>query len=207
MKLNHKFKVGSSYTCCGIPLRIIVLVILIPGMLAYYRMGFTSVNRDLPTRTGVVDWVHTMNTSSGWKATFVLKGDSLNAYSQYYETISRFFLLFPPTFKVGRRHINFGDTITFYISQSQDKVGDKDNVFNDDRIVYTEGLIVNGETIASPAVVSFTRPCLDTLGTAVGILFYLTIALFIADYRRWHRQKKNGEKLTEFFSNRNRFIQ
>ena len=174
MKLKHKFKVGSSFTCCGIPFRFIV---------------------------------HTTNTGSGWKTTFVLEDDSLHAYSQYYETLSRIFLLFPPTFKVDRRHIHFGDTITFYLSQKQDQDEDEDNAFNDDRIVYTEGLIINGETIASPVVVSFTRPCLDTLGAAVGILFYLTIALFIADYRRWHRQKKNGAKLTEFFSNRNRFIQ
>ena len=207
MKLKHKFKVGSSFTCCGIPFRIIVLVMLIPSMLAYYHTGFTSVNRNLPTKSGVVNWVHTTNTESGWKTTFVLEDDSLHAYSQYYETLSRIFLLFPPTFKVDRRHIHFGDTITFYLSQKQDQDEDEDNAFNDDRIVYTEGLIINGETIASPVVVSFTRPCLDTLGAAVGILFYSTIALFIADYRRWHRQKKNGEKLTEFFSNRNRFIQ
>ena len=179
MKLKHKFKVGSSFTCCGIPFRFIVLVMLIPSMLAYYHTGFTSVNRN----------------------------DSLHAYSQYYETLSRIFLLFPPTFKVDRHHIHFGDTITFYLSQKQDQDEDEDNAFNDNRIVYTEGLIINGETIASPVVVSFTRPCLDTLGAAVGILFYLTIALFIADYRRWHRQKKNGAKLTGFFSNRNRFIQ
>ncbi len=42
MRLNYNFKVGSLFEWRGIPIRIIVLVILIPSLVTYYCSGFSS---------------------------------------------------------------------------------------------------------------------------------------------------------------------
>ena len=150
-----------------------------------------------------------------WLASeFLVKGDSSTTYSQSYTTASKIFLVFPLVFKVVGYTIHPGDTITFYVDKSKKGIYIKTfgqpsqwDSFESEGVVYTEGLIVNGETIASPVVVSFTRTWLDTIGGMVGILFYLAIALFTFDYCWWYRQKEIDTKLTSFFANRNRFIQ
>ena len=128
MRLNYNFKVGSLFEWRGIPIRIIVLVILIPSLVTYYCSGFMSMKRDLPSKSGVVDKVRILQSSSGWEANFSLRGDSSTTYSQSYTTASKIFLVFPLVFKVVGYTIHPGDTITFYISQSQDKVGDKGSI-------------------------------------------------------------------------------
>ncbi len=214
MKRKYNFKVGSLFEWRGIPIRIIVLVTLIPSLATYYCAGFMYMRRNLPSKSGIVDWVRTFKGSSGWKASFTLRDDSLTTYSQSYETASKVFLLFPPIFKVDGYTIHPGDTITFYVARNEDERDVKSSGLltsrtstDSERFVHTEGLIVNGETIASPAVVSFTRTWLDAIGGVVGILFYLGIALFTFDYCWWYRQKEIDTKLRAFFSSRNRFIQ
>ena len=214
MRLNYNFKVGSLFEWRGIPIRIIVLMILIPSLVTYYCLGFMSVKRDLSSKSGIVDKVRIFQSSSGWEANFTLRGDSSTTYSQSYTTASKIFLVFPQVFKVAGYTIHPGDTITFYVDKSKKGIYIKTfgqptpwDSFESEGVVYTEGLIVNGETIANPVVVSFTRTWLDTIGGMVGILFYLAIALFTFDYCWWYRQKEIDTKLTSFFTNRNRFIQ
>jgi len=50
MRLSYNFKVGSLFEWRGIPIRIIVLVILIPSLVTYYCSGFMSMKRDLPLK-------------------------------------------------------------------------------------------------------------------------------------------------------------
>ena len=79
--------------------------------------------------------------------------------------------------------------------------------FKSDRTVYTEGLTVNGETIAAPLVVSFTRSWIDSVGNIPSIFLFLTLGIFGFDYLLWSEQKDIDKKLKSFFANRNRFIQ
>nr|DAM78401.1 MAG TPA: hypothetical protein [Caudoviricetes sp.] len=117
MRLNYNFKVGSLFEWHGIPIRIIVLAILIPSLVTYYCAGFMSVKCDLPSKSGVVDKVRILQSSSGWEANFTLKGNSSTIYSQSYTTASKIFLVFPLVFKVVGYTIHPGDTITFYVDK------------------------------------------------------------------------------------------
>jgi len=76
-----------------------------------------SVKCDLPSKSGVVDKVRILQSSSGWEANFTLKGNSSTIYSQSYTTASKIFLVFPLVFKVVGYTIHPGDTITFYVDK------------------------------------------------------------------------------------------
>ena len=214
MRLNYNFKVGSLFEWRGIPVRVFILVIFILSLVAYYCAGFLSVNHNLPSKKGIVEGVRIFQDESGWEAYFTLKGDSSCLYWQSYATKCTLSLLFPPKYKVDGFIIHPGGTIRFYVDKTKKCrrivsfwFPSSPEPFKSDRTVYTEGLTVNGETIADPLVVSFTRSWIDSVGNIPSIFLFLTLGIFGFDYLLWSDQKDRDKKLKSFFASRNRFIQ
>ena len=214
MRLNYIFKVGSLFEWRGIPIRVFILAIFILNLATYYSAAFLSVNHNLPSKKGIVERVRIFQNESGWEAYFTLKGDSSNLYWQSYATKCTLSLLFPPKYKVDGFIIHPGDTIGFYVDKTKKCrrivsfwSPSSPEPFESARTIYTEGLIVNGETIADPLIVSFTRSWIDSVGNIPSIFFFLMLGIFGLDYLLWFDQKDRDKKLKSFFANRNRFVQ
>lgn len=213
MKLRYKPKIDSMLSFLSMPVRIPLLLMAGIFMLFYYLLGFLSVNNDLPTKTGIVHQIYILQDAKGWEVNFTLEGDASKLYWQSYTTNFVRSLLFPPKSKIEDCIISKGDTITFFVDGSKSgkligSIGLSPFVASvkNKRVVYTEGLIVNGEEVASPLVVSFTRTSIEWVGLIGSSFLFFWFVLFIFDVCIWYDKRWTEKKVKRYFSQRNSFI-
>lgn len=213
MRIKYKPHVPPLFCVFNMPVRTLCLITAGIFLSSFYLLGFLLVKNDLPYKTGVVDKIHILQKSEGWEANFTLEGDSTNVYWQNYTTNYIISALFPPIFRINDYIIHKGDTIKFAIDGSKKGylivrrlptpfVVSTENT----DVIYTEGLTVNGEEVASPLVVSFTRSSVDLVGTLGGIFAAIWLVLFSLDACLWYDMKLTDKKVKKHFSQRNIFI-
>ena len=173
--MEYLFRGKTLYQICGIPAKVVCLAGAVVAVIVFYGIGLKRANSSLPCRTGVIN--------------FRLKGDTATVYWQGYDINYFAFLLYPPAFKVRKCYLHKGDTVTFFI----DKDTEGKRVFsfwrmpygdavNDKTVVATEGLVVNGNKIASRLVSVLLRSPASSSAWLGGLLFCIGLLLSVLDF-------------------------
>ena len=187
--MKYLFRGKTVYSILGIPAKVVCFVGAIVAAVTFYGIGVTAVNKDLPRCTGVINQVIILNGRYDREINFRLKGDTATVYWQGYDINYFAFLLYPPAFKVRKCYLHKGDTVTFFI----DKDTEGKRVFsfwrmpygdavNDKTVVATEGLVVNGNEIASRLVSVLLRSPASSSAWLGGLLFCIGLLLSVLDF-------------------------
>ncbi|MFC2334657.1 MAG: hypothetical protein ACFNM6_04495 [Prevotella sp.] len=187
--MEYLFRGESLYYIFRIPAKVVFLIAAAVAVIVFYWTGFQAADSNLPCRTGIVDKVITLNGRYEWEVNFRLKGDATTVYWQGYDINYFAFLLYPPAFKARKYRLHKGDTIKFYVDKGMEgrrvfsfwrmPYGD---AVNDKTVVCTEGLIVNGNEIASRLVSAFLRSPASSAAWLGGLLFCIGLLLSALDF-------------------------
>ena len=187
--MEYLFRGKTLYQICGIPAKVVCLAGAVVAVIVFYGIGLKRANSSLPCRTGVINQVIILNGRYDREINFRLKGDTATVYWQGYDINYFTFLLYPPAFKVRKCYLHKGDTVTFFI----DKDTEGKRVFsfwrmpygdavNDKTVVATEGLVVNGNEIASRLVSVLLRSPASSAAWLGGLLFCIGLLLSVLDF-------------------------